>query len=60
MLARAAYLAVLLTGLTLVCVALAGMRDVDTTLRVAATTQQPQPQHVPCHRGHAPAGRDGV
>jgi hypothetical protein len=58
---RLAYLAVLLTGLTLVGVALAGMRGVDATLRVAATSPQPGLRHgPPCHHGHAPVGRDGV
>jgi hypothetical protein len=56
--ARLAYLAVLLTGLTLIGVALSGMRGMDTTLQVAAAHESPQQvleptssEHPGCHRG---------
>jgi hypothetical protein len=54
--ARFAYLAVLLTGFSLIGVALRGMDRVDTTLRVAATASHPPaPEPEPCRRPH-----DGV
>ena len=39
---RIAYVAVLLTGLTLIAVALQGLRGMDTSLQVAANRESPQ------------------
>jgi hypothetical protein len=52
--ARAAYLAVLITGFTLVAVALHGMTRVDTTLRLAAAHSAPPPEPAPHHHGGGP------
>jgi hypothetical protein len=50
--ARAAYLSVLATGLTLVAIALHGMTRVDTTLRLAAAHPAPPARvHPDCHPG---------
>ena len=56
---RIAYAAVLLAGLTLIAVALHGMRGMDTTLQVAASREAPSQvleptsfDHHGCHRGH--------
>jgi hypothetical protein len=56
---RIAYLAVLLTGLALIAVALQGMHGMDTSLQVAASHESPQQvleptslEHHGCHHGH--------
>jgi hypothetical protein len=56
--ARLAYLAVLLTGLTLIGVALQGMRGMDTTLQVAATHESPQQVLEPTDWHHHGCDRD--